>query len=219
MFVMYHSDGSQWPAKQQNTMDGWMDGHLYWIKSSKQLYSFSEQFSEHNNNTHLTTLCLGLPGSASARKVKPIWIYWSKKDIASGSGISWAICKSAPQPRKITMPASHHSVFYRPNALPATNRVKVNTINQNTPDRLTLVLFLIYKSAFMQHSKKEWQSRVYLSQAQTRINLLQNCAVPVAFNKAIYYTSEYCTTTNWIHGTSYNGSKSNTFTFICRPIP
>ena len=26
MFVMYHSDGSQWPAKQQNTMDGWMDG-------------------------------------------------------------------------------------------------------------------------------------------------------------------------------------------------
>ena len=23
MFVMYHSDGSQWPAKQQNTMDGW----------------------------------------------------------------------------------------------------------------------------------------------------------------------------------------------------
>jgi len=22
MFVMYHSDGSQWPAKQQNTMDG-----------------------------------------------------------------------------------------------------------------------------------------------------------------------------------------------------
>jgi len=28
------------------------------------------------------------------RKVKPIWIYWSK--IVSSSGISWAICKSAP---------------------------------------------------------------------------------------------------------------------------
>jgi len=29
----------------------------------------------------------------------------------SGSGISWAICKSAPYPRHITMPESHHSVF------------------------------------------------------------------------------------------------------------
>jgi len=37
----------------------------------------------------------------------------------SGSGISWAICKSAPWPRQITMPASHHSVFYRLDALPA----------------------------------------------------------------------------------------------------
>ena len=29
----------------------------------------------------------------------------------SGSGISWAICKSAPSSRQITMPAPHHSVF------------------------------------------------------------------------------------------------------------
>jgi len=29
----------------------------------------------------------------------------------SGSGISWAICKSAPHSRQMTMPASHHSVF------------------------------------------------------------------------------------------------------------
>ena len=37
----------------------------------------------------------------------------------SGSGISWAICKSAPSSRQITTPAPHHSVFYRPDALPA----------------------------------------------------------------------------------------------------
>ena len=37
----------------------------------------------------------------------------------SGSSISWAICKSAPRCRQITMPATHHSVFYRPDALPA----------------------------------------------------------------------------------------------------
>jgi len=41
----------------------------------------------------------------------------------SGSGISWAICKSAPRSRQITMPAHHHSVFYRPDALPATQPV------------------------------------------------------------------------------------------------
>jgi len=29
----------------------------------------------------------------------------------SGSGISWAICKSASRSRQITMPALHHSVF------------------------------------------------------------------------------------------------------------
>ena len=37
----------------------------------------------------------------------------------SGSGISWAICKSAPRSRQITTPAPHRSVFYRPDALPA----------------------------------------------------------------------------------------------------
>ena len=37
----------------------------------------------------------------------------------SGSGISWAICKSAPSSRQITTPAPHRSVFYRPDALPA----------------------------------------------------------------------------------------------------
>jgi len=33
------------------------------------------------------------------------------RETVSGSGISWAICKSAPRPRQITMTASHHSVF------------------------------------------------------------------------------------------------------------
>ena len=37
----------------------------------------------------------------------------------SGRGISWAICKSTPRSRQITMPATHNSVFYRPDALPA----------------------------------------------------------------------------------------------------
>jgi len=37
----------------------------------------------------------------------------------SGSGISWAICKSAPYSRQKTTPAPQHYVFYRPDAPPA----------------------------------------------------------------------------------------------------
>jgi len=60
----------------------------------------------------------GLPGWAGTRKAKPIWILL-KQETLSGNGISWAICKSAPRSRQITTPAPHHSVFYRPDALPA----------------------------------------------------------------------------------------------------
>jgi len=63
-------------------------------------------------------LCLGLPGWAGTRKVKPIWILL-KQETVSGTGISWDIRKSAPRSRQITMPAPHHPVFYRPDALHA----------------------------------------------------------------------------------------------------
>ena len=43
-----------------------------------------------------------------------------EQDIVSGTGICWTMCKSAPHPRQISMPTPHHSVFYRPDALPAT---------------------------------------------------------------------------------------------------
>ena len=52
-------------------------------------------------------------------KGKPIWVLL-KQDTMSGSGISWAVCKSAPRSRQITTPAPQRSVFYRPDALPAT---------------------------------------------------------------------------------------------------
>jgi len=53
------------------------------------------------------------------QKGKPIWILLNQETV-SGSGISWAICKSTPCSRQTTTPAPHHSVFYRPDALPAT---------------------------------------------------------------------------------------------------
>jgi len=60
----------------------------------------------------------GLPGWASTRKVKPIWILL-KQETVSGSGITWDICMSASRSRQITTPAPHNSVFSRPDALPA----------------------------------------------------------------------------------------------------
>ena len=64
-----------------------------------------------HTHTRLTALCPGLPGWAGTRKVKPIWILL-KQETVSGCGISWAICKSAPRSRQITMPAPHCSVFF-----------------------------------------------------------------------------------------------------------
>jgi len=44
-----------------------------------------------------------------------------EQETVSGSGISWAICKSAPFLSQKTTPAPHCSAFYRPDALPATH--------------------------------------------------------------------------------------------------
>ena len=71
-----------------------------------------------HTHTHLKARFPGLSGWAGTRKVKPTWILL-KQETVNGSGISWAICKSAPRSRQITTPAPHHSVFYRPDALPA----------------------------------------------------------------------------------------------------
>ena len=76
------------------------------------------------SHTHTHTRPFNGPFSGTTQvsryqKVKPIWILL-KQETVSGSGISWAICKSASCSRQTTTPAPHPSVFYRPDALPAT---------------------------------------------------------------------------------------------------
>jgi len=74
-----------------------------------------------NQHTHtrLTALFSGTTRVSRYQRGKTnLDFYWSKETV-SDSGISWAICNSAPRSRQITMPAPHHSVFYRPDALPA----------------------------------------------------------------------------------------------------
>ena len=72
-----------------------------------------------HTHTSLTALCPGIPGRAGTRKVKPMWWILLKQETVSGSGISWAICKSAPRSRQIATPAPHHSVSKQVSKLPA----------------------------------------------------------------------------------------------------
>jgi len=68
----------------------------------------------------LSRFCPGLPGWAGTRKVKPKLISTSgEQESVSGSGMSWAICKSALHPRQITSTpprknAPYHRLHLRP---------------------------------------------------------------------------------------------------------
>ena len=75
------------------------------------LSPYLKSIQHTHTHTRLMALCPGLPSWAGTRKVKPIWILLEQETV-SGSGISWAICKSAPRSRQITMPAPHYSVFF-----------------------------------------------------------------------------------------------------------
>jgi len=95
--------------------------HFNYARKPKQAHTCRKaQLHKKVTHTHpFNGPFLGLRRRAGTRKVKPIWILL-KQETVSGSGISWAVCTSAPRSRQITMPAPHHSVFYRPDALPAT---------------------------------------------------------------------------------------------------
>ena len=94
--------------------------------------------------THTHTHTFNGPWSGTTRvsrykKGKPIWILL-KQETVSGSGIHWAICKSAPHSSQITTPVPHHSVCLQaacPSCHP-TNSVKALKTRLNTKykDRL-----------------------------------------------------------------------------------
>jgi len=88
--------------------------------------NFPNSFYTHTHNTQSfycsSGICLGLPGWAGTRKVKPgrVKPIWSGFTGARDSEWQWhllgymQVCISS----QTTTPASHHSVFYRPGALP-----------------------------------------------------------------------------------------------------
>ena len=94
-------------------------------------------YKKQHTHTRLTALFPGLPGWAGTRKVKPIWILL-KQETVSGSGISWAVCKSAYRSRQITTPAPHHSVFLQAGcpSYHRTNSVKALKAQETTAKNL-----------------------------------------------------------------------------------
>ena len=60
--------------------------------------------SSRHTHTRLMAVCPRVSGWAGTRKVKPTWILL-KQETVSGSGISWAICKSATHSRLAYGPA------------------------------------------------------------------------------------------------------------------
>ena len=108
-----------WPtATDQREKDQWTprwNCYTLYSGSWKIIYTVPK-----HTHTRLTALFPGLPRWAGTRKVKPIIL---KQETVSGSGISWAVCKTAACSRQTTTPAPHHSVFYRPDALPAAQPI------------------------------------------------------------------------------------------------
>jgi len=109
------------PSSLQHTASRSMcDLYFRWQNPGSRK-TWVEQTKKRHTHTRLTALFPELPRWAGTRKVKPIWILL-KQETVSGSGISWAICKSASRSRQITMPAPHCSFFYGPDALPAAQQ-------------------------------------------------------------------------------------------------
>ena len=76
---------------------------------------FNQQAKANKQTNKQTKHTFNGPLSGTTRvsryqKGKPIWILL-KQETVSGSGISWAICKSAPHSKQITTPATHRSFF------------------------------------------------------------------------------------------------------------
>ena len=129
---------------------------------------FTEELHKRLSHTRLTALCPGLPGWAGTRKVKPIWILMEQETV-SGSGISLAICKSAPRSRQITTRAPHHSVFLQAGcpACRPTNSVKaLKALN-------LIILWIIKNIIINRYYELEYAHVFYIGQVSNFCSLLK----------------------------------------------
>jgi len=82
----------------------------------------------------------------------------------STEGISCSI----PRSRQITMPAPHHSVFYRPDALSATQPTASRHWRQDNSNALkNCSQFIFFKSPHHHHHLTLWQLEVWIALAES----------------------------------------------------
>ena len=101
-----------------------------------------------HTHTRLMALCPGLPRWAGTKKEKPIWILL-KQETVSGSGIRWAICKSAPRSRQI--PHQHLTAQFFTGWMPF---LPPNQQRQSTEGNVFLTFFLNMKEMFSDRCRR-----------------------------------------------------------------
>ena len=130
----------------------------------------------------------GLPRWAGTRKVKPIWNL-GKQETASGSGKSWAICKSAPRSRQITTPTPHHSVFTGQMPFLSPNQQRQSTDGDIRHKRKKLIFKLISTTTstdpwkFWGHSPGGMQCRGKLTRCRHCCDLSASWTHSLAWTK------------------------------------
>jgi len=104
-----------------------LESGLFVFVTSLEAHWLNRSFDAYFSNTHTTVLLLFWNMSGTTRvsryqkgKTRQVKTNLDllEQEIVSGSGICWAICKVCTSSQTIT-PTSHHSVFYRLDALPA----------------------------------------------------------------------------------------------------
>ena len=128
MDLWVEGDGLTSPFKlaSQTLFAKWFPIDVMAATSSDLRHTTVGHYNEWMNmNTHLTALCPDHPGEPVPER--KTWILL-KQETVSGSGISWAICTSAPRSRQITMPAPQARC---PSCHP-TNSVKALKANSRT---------------------------------------------------------------------------------------
>ena len=99
-----------------------------------------------HTHSYLTAFFPGLP--THTRKVKPIWILL-KQETVSGSGISWAICKSAPRSRHnhASTPPLNFLQARCPSCCP-TNSIKALKVLTHMPVIVICMQCVLYKNTY-----------------------------------------------------------------------
>jgi len=152
-----------WREKQTDGCPADVQTHLRILCGlCKQQSLFPDVYA--NTHTHLMALCTGLPKWAGTTKVKPIWILL-KQQTVSGSGISWAICKSALRSRQIIMPAPTAQFFTgrMPFLSPNEQCQSTEGIHKYIDSNKAIVGWLVWRKICATSAKSHWVYTSFVS--------------------------------------------------------